>query len=265
MANGIIFISPILGIGGNCWQVNFDFTEQVVCSINLLNKIIMATYNDFNLRGALISPKTTPTETIHYYLCVIDAPDGVSQEDFTLVPNTDDATTILYSYNGDFSKWSTNLTQTVCLPMYTFNPINTEATTVTITDSQMNTSSGVPTLRRPPVINMPGFPNTNYIPVNQVFQSTTFTDDYFVVVVVSTNTNPRGGYLNYFESMTPFETGDGMVIGCQMIAESGYQPVAIIGVVPSTQGYYNFSVAEIDGIAQTGASWGVDWGVIQPI
>ncbi len=40
---------------------------------------------------------------------------------------------------------------------------------------------------------------------------------------------------------------------------------AIIGVTPCDEGFYQYSVAEIDGVSQTGASWIVDWSTIQPI
>lgn len=211
------------------------------------------------LRGALIHPAAN--EGIDYYLCLITLPtlaDGAQPEITPDYPTeTDDSGILKYNYSGNIPTGYTGPVSDYLLPVYANQKV-TNVNSVQVTGSDGNYVRGNPNNRIPPVTPISLIKNSNYEPANTVFKGLYGTNNYFVLMMVSTgasDSHPTGGYTNTFKSFQANGTTLQGVLNPDSSITTGR---AVVGAVPATYQQYDYSQA-IDGDGNECTSLLIKW------
>ncbi len=207
----------------------------------------MAELTNANFRGIRITPEGK-SQSYHYYLCVIDQPQGSSfdpSQVSIIEPQVGD-TELKFSYNGTLQNPDTvnDLVWTFALPIYTNQKIatDTDNLTVTITDNSPdnNFAKGVPNKGKPPVVQpVDGQHDLTANFVGFKCQTGVSSPLYILGIIVNTNfylsdgkTLSNGGYSNSFIVNVNTEIG---TLSASLNPLQGKGPVAAFGIV-STMG-----------------------------
>jgi hypothetical protein len=222
----------------------------------------MTQLTNTNFRGIRISPAGL-SGTIHYYVCVIDQPQG-SDFDPTKVSIVQPAqgdTTLQFSYNGTLQDCNPgDLVWTFVLPVYTYQEIahGVElSATITDTTPDANYAKGNPNFGKPPVI-QPVDGNHDLTPTFVFLKCQTGESTQTLIMGAIVNTNfylengtlSNGGYSNSFVINPDSQNG---VYNASLNVSEGTEHLAAYGII-SWQGtwqYYSTIKISAGGVTST--------------